>query len=173
MKGVGRAVFVAVLFLIIGVLNVIYGIAAIGNAHFFDNTQFVFSSLHTWGWITVIIGIIQITAGLSLMTGGGYGRVIGIIAATIGAFESLSVGGTHPWWSLAIFALCICPCTASSSSARERRQTPSGVKSGACAQEQAPACPPHPQSSRIAGQHPSRPDRPQPGRDHALCRIGA
>ena len=34
MKGVGRAVFVAVLFLIIGVLNIIYGIAAIGNAHF-------------------------------------------------------------------------------------------------------------------------------------------
>ena len=34
--------------------------------------------------------------------------MIGIIAATIGAFESLlSVGGTHPWWSLAIFALCI------------------------------------------------------------------
>ena len=108
MEGVGRAVFVAVLFLIIGVLNVIYGIAAIGNAHFFDNTQFAFSSLHTWGWITVIVGVIQITAGLSLMTGGGYGRVIGIVAATIGAFESLlSVGGTHPWWSLAIFALCI------------------------------------------------------------------
>ncbi len=108
MKGVGRAVFVAVLFLIIGVLNIIYGIAAIGNAHFFDNTQFVLSSLHTWGWITVIIGVIQLTAGVSLMAGGGYGRVIGIIAAIIGAFESLlSVGGMHPWWSLAIFALCI------------------------------------------------------------------
>jgi hypothetical protein len=97
MKGVGRAVFVAVLFLMIGVLNVIYGIAATGNAHFVDNTQFVFSSLHMWGWITVIVGVIEITAGLSLMTGGGYGRVIGIIAATIGAFESLlSVGETHP-----------------------------------------------------------------------------
>ena len=47
MKGVGRAVFVAVLFLIIGVLNIIYGIAAIGNAHFFNGTQYVFSSLHT------------------------------------------------------------------------------------------------------------------------------
>ena len=108
MKGLGRAVFVAILLLIVGVLNIIYGIAAIGNAHFFDNTQFVFSSLHTWGWITVIVGVIQLTAGFSLMGGGGYGRVIGIIAATIGAFESLlSVGGTHPWWSLAIFALCI------------------------------------------------------------------
>ena len=68
----------------------------------------MFSSLHTWGWITVIIGFIQLTGGFSLMTGGGYGRLIGIIAAIIGAFESLlSVGGTHPWWSLAIFVLCI------------------------------------------------------------------
>ena len=108
MKGAGRAVFVAILLLMIGTLNIIYGFGAIGNAHFFDNTQYVFSSLHTWGWITVIIGVIQLTGGFSLMTGGGYGRLIGIIAAIIGAFESLlSVGGTHPWWSLAIFVLCI------------------------------------------------------------------
>ena len=108
MRGAGRAVFVAVLFLIIGVLNIIYGIAAIGNAHFFNGTQYVFSSLHTWGWITVIVGVIQLTAGFSLFGGGAYGRIIGIIAATIGAFESLlSIGGTHPWWSLAIFALCV------------------------------------------------------------------
>ena len=108
MKGAGRAVFVAILLIMIGTLNIIYGFGAIGNAHFFDNTQYVFSSLHTWGWITVIIGVIQLTGGFSLFTGGGYGRLIGIIAAIIGAFESLlSVGGTHPWWSLAIFVLCI------------------------------------------------------------------
>ena len=108
MRGVGRAVFVAVLLLIAGTLNIIYGIAAVGNAHFFNNTQFVFSSLHTWGWITIIVGVIQLTAGFSLFTGGTYGRVIGIIAASIGALESLlSIGGAHPWWSLGIFALCI------------------------------------------------------------------
>src|SRR5271169_1236309 len=95
MKGVGRAVFVAVLLLIAGTLNIIYGIAAVGNAHFFNGTQYVFSSLHTWGWITLFVG-------------GTYGRVIGIIAASIGALESLlSIGGTHPWWSIGIFALCI------------------------------------------------------------------
>ena len=108
MKGVGRALFVAILFLLIGTLNIIYGIAAVGNAHFFNNTQYVFSSLHTWGWITIIVGVIQLTAGFSLFGGGAYGRIIGIIAATIGALESLlSIGGTHPWWSLAIFALCV------------------------------------------------------------------
>jgi|SRR5580704_6553138 hypothetical protein len=108
MRGTGRVVFVAVLLLIAGILNLIYGIAAVGNAHFFDNTQYAFSSLHTWGWITIIVGIIQLTAGASLFGGGGYGRFIGIFAATIGALESLlSIGGTHPWWSLAIFALCV------------------------------------------------------------------
>ena len=108
MRGIGRAVFVAVLLLIAGTLNIIYGIAAVGNAHFFDGTQYVFSSLHTWGWITIIVGIIELGAGFSLFTGGTYGRVIGIIAASIGALESLlSIGGTHPWWSIGIFALCI------------------------------------------------------------------
>ncbi len=108
MRGIGRALLVAVLLLIAGTLNVVYGIAAVSNAHFFNNTQYLFSSLHTWGWITIIVGVIQLTAGLSLFTGGTYGRVIGIFAASIGALESLlSIGGAHPWWSLAIFALCI------------------------------------------------------------------
>lgn len=108
MRGVGRAFFVAILLLISGVLNIIYGIAAASNAHFFANTQFAFSSLHTWGWITLIIGVIQVVAGVSLMGGGGFGRVIGIIAASLGALESLlSIGGAHPFWALGVFALCL------------------------------------------------------------------
>src|ERR1700722_17219181 len=89
MRGLGRAIFAAVLLLIAGTLNIIYGIAAVGNAHFFNNTQYVFANLHTWGWITIIIGIIQLSGGLSLMIGGIYGRIIGIFAAGIGALESL------------------------------------------------------------------------------------
>jgi hypothetical protein len=42
------------------------------------------------------------------MGGGAFGRLMGIVAASIGALESLlSIGGSHPWWSLAIFALCL------------------------------------------------------------------
>jgi hypothetical protein len=100
--------FVAILLLIAGTLNIIYGIAAVGNAHFFNGTQYVFSSLHTWGWITIIVGVIELAAGLSLIAGRAFGRIVGIIAAIMGALESLlSIGGTHPWWSLAIFALCL------------------------------------------------------------------
>ncbi len=109
MRGVGSALFAGILLLVAGTLNIIYGIAAVGNASFFVNdNHYVFAHLHTWGWITIILGVIQLTAGLSLFGGGAYGRVIGIVAATIGAVEALlSVGGAYPFWSLGIFAICL------------------------------------------------------------------
>jgi hypothetical protein len=108
-RGAGRAMFAALLLLVAGTLNVIYGIAAISDSKFFvGDTHYVFSSLHTWGWVTVALGVIQLTGGFSLFGGGGYGRVIGIAAATLGAVGALlSIGGAFPFWSLGIFALCV------------------------------------------------------------------
>jgi hypothetical protein len=37
------------------------------------------------GWITLILGLIQLTGGFSLFGGGVYGRVIGIAGASLGA----------------------------------------------------------------------------------------
>jgi hypothetical protein len=102
--------FAAILLLIAGTLNIIYGIAAISDANFFTDTgtHYVFWSLNTWGWVTLIIGIIQLTGGFSLAVGNAYGITIGIIGATIGAIESLlAIGGDHPWWALGVFALCV------------------------------------------------------------------
>src|ERR671924_2296470 len=107
MRGLGRAIFAAVLLLIAGTLNIIYGFGAVGDASFFTQTgsHYVFSSLHTWGWITVIIGVIQLTGGFSLFAGGTWGRIVGIVAASIGALGALlSVGGAYPFWSLGVFA---------------------------------------------------------------------
>jgi hypothetical protein len=101
--------FAAILLLVAGTLNIIYGIAAIDGAHFYDDsTRYIFSSLNTWGWITVVLGVIQLTAAFSLFGGGAYGRFVGIAAATIGAIGALlSIGGAFPFWSLGIFALCV------------------------------------------------------------------
>ena len=108
-RGEARVMFAAILLLIAGVLNVIYGIAAISNAAFFDHqTQYVFFGLGFWGWVTLLLGLVQLTGGYSLFSGGVYGRTIGIIAASLGAVEALlAVGGSFPFWSLGIFALCL------------------------------------------------------------------
>jgi hypothetical protein len=109
MRGVGRALFVGILLMVAGVLNVIYGIAAVANSSFYvAGDRYIFSSVHTWGWITIILGVIELTASFSLLAGNAYGRVIGLIAATLGAIGALmNVGGSHPWWSLGVFAVCL------------------------------------------------------------------
>lgn len=110
MRGMGRAAFVAILLLIAGTLNVIYGIGAIADANFFTSsgTHYVFSDLNTWGWITLLLGVIQLAGGLSLFGGGEFGRMIGLFAATLGAVGALlAVGGAHPFWALGIFAICV------------------------------------------------------------------
>ena len=48
-RGLGRAVFAAVLLMVGGVLNVIYGIAVIDKSRFFQQGQYIFSDLRGWG----------------------------------------------------------------------------------------------------------------------------
>ena len=109
MRGTGRVVFAAVILLIVGTLNIIYGIGALDDANIFVNdTRLVFDNLNTLGWVLIILGVIQLTGGFSLMAGNTYGRVIAIVGASLGAINALlSVGGDHPWWSLGVFAICL------------------------------------------------------------------
>ena len=109
MRGAGRVVFAAIVLLIVGTLNIIYGIGALDDANYFVNdTRFVLDNLNTLGWVLIILGVIQLTGGFSLMAGNTYGRVIGIIGGSIGAIGALlSIGQSNPWWSLAVFALCV------------------------------------------------------------------
>ena len=108
MRGAGRAMFAAFLLLIAGMINVLYGIGALDDANIFVNdTRYILDDLNTLGWVLIILGVIQLTGGFSLLAGNAYGRVIGIIGASIGAVGSLlSIGGNNPWWSLPASSPC-------------------------------------------------------------------
>jgi hypothetical protein len=109
MRGTGRALLAATLLLIAGTLNIIYGIGALDGANIFANDKrYILTDLNTMGWVLIVLGIIQLTGGFSLISGRTYGRFIGILGGSLGAIGALlSIGGAYPWWSLAIFFLCI------------------------------------------------------------------
>ena len=109
MRGAGRAVFAGALLLIAGTLNIIYGIGALDDANIFVNDKrYIFSNLHTMGWVLIVLGLIQLTGGISLYAGKTWGRIIGVVGASLGAIGALlSIGGSYPWWSLGIFFLCL------------------------------------------------------------------
>jgi hypothetical protein len=104
----GWVTFACVLLLISGSLNVIYGIAAIGDSSFFvEDARYIVSGLNTWGWVTLVIGLLEVLAAGSLWRGGLFGRILGIGAASISAIASLLSMPAYPFWSLALFALSI------------------------------------------------------------------
>jgi hypothetical protein len=105
-SGEGWLLFAGIMIVIVGVLNVIYGIAAIGDSSFFVNDQkYILSNLNTWGWVTLILGALQILAAFSIWQGGQFGRWFGIIAAGLSSIASLLSIPAYPFWSLAIFAV--------------------------------------------------------------------
>jgi hypothetical protein len=104
----GWVTFAGVMLFIAGVLNVIYGIAAIGDSKFFVQDQkYILSNLNTWGWVTLLLGVLQFIAAFSLWAGGLYGRAVAILAASLSALAALLSIPAYPFWSLAIFAIDI------------------------------------------------------------------
>jgi hypothetical protein len=104
----GWVTFAGVMLFIGGVLNLIYGIAAIADSSFFIQDQkYILSNLNTWGWVAVVLGALELFAAFSLWSGGLYGRFIAILAASLSAVAALLSIPAYPFWSLAIFALDI------------------------------------------------------------------
>ncbi|HWO16547.1 MAG TPA: hypothetical protein VNM89_07530 [Solirubrobacterales bacterium] len=104
----GWWVFAGVLLLIAGVLNIVYGIAAIDDSTFFtQNVDFIISSLNTWGWVHLIVGVLEFVAAFSLFAGGEFGRWFGILVASLNAIGALLAIPAYPFYSLAVFALAI------------------------------------------------------------------
>ena len=106
----GWWIFAAIMLSISGVLNIIWGIAAVSEAHFVTSgteQTYVFSGLNTWGWITLILGALEILAAMSLFAGGGFGRWFGIFAASLVAIGALLDIHVLPFWSICVFALSV------------------------------------------------------------------
>jgi hypothetical protein len=107
-KGSGWLLFAGIMILIVGCLNVIYGIAAIDNSRFFVADQkYILSDLSTWGWVALIIGALQVLAAFSIWSGGGYGRWFGIATAFVSAIAAMLSMPAYPFWSLTVVAIDI------------------------------------------------------------------
>jgi len=105
-EGSGWVLFSSIMLGLIGVLNVIYGLAAIDKSSFFvANTKYILSDLKTWGWVLLIIGVVQLFAAVSVWRGGSFGRWFGIAVASLNAIAALMSIPAYPFWSLAIFAI--------------------------------------------------------------------
>lgn len=107
-RGYGWVVFAGVLLLILGTINFIEGLAAIGNANFFvHNTHYVVGSLNTWGWIVLCIGALQWLVGCGVFIKNQFSRWVGVVVLAANSIAQLLMMPAYPFWSLSIFTLDI------------------------------------------------------------------
>jgi hypothetical protein len=104
--GYGLVLFAAVLLLVIGFMNLIYGIAAIANSHVFvAHAHYVFGSLRAWGWITLIIAALQLIAAAGVLAGNQLARWFAVAVAGLNAINQMFFIPAYPFWSLMIIAV--------------------------------------------------------------------
>ena len=107
-EGSGWVLFAGIMIVTVGILNVIYGIAAIGDSTFFVADQkYILSGLNTWGWVMLILGVLQILAAFSIWAGNSYGRWFGITCAVLNSIAALLAMPAYPFWSLVVIAIDI------------------------------------------------------------------
>jgi len=106
--GIGWVTFAGVMLTLAGVWNFIDGILAISDSRVYgESSVYVFSNLNTWGWIVMILGIIQALAALAIFSGSEFARWFGIVAAGLNAIGQLMFVPVYPWWAIAMFTVDI------------------------------------------------------------------
>ena len=107
-SGSGWITFAGVVIIMVAILNIIDGIAAISTSSFFANdARYVISDLNTWGWVMLGLGVLQMAVGFGVWAGNKLARWAGIVVVSLNAVAQLLFIPAYPFWSLSIFALDI------------------------------------------------------------------
>jgi hypothetical protein len=104
--GYGFVLFASILLVIAGCFNAIQGIAAIANSHVFvANAHYVFGNLKTWGWITLILGVLQLLGAIGILAGNQLARWFAVVVIALNAIDQMFFIPAYPFWALTIIAM--------------------------------------------------------------------
>lgn len=104
---VGWVVFAAVIVITMGAFEAIEGLVAIFKDQYYlvPSTGLVVSVDYTvWGWVHLIIGVVSILAGIALLQGRSWGRIVVIVLAGVSALVNLGFLSAYPIWATLVIA---------------------------------------------------------------------
>jgi len=107
---VGWVIFAGIMMVMLGTLQAIEGLVAL-----FKDTYFVVPrsglvvsvDYTTWGWVHLLLGILVAAAGLGVMAGQTWARIVGILLALVSAVVNIAFLAANPVWSTILIAVDI------------------------------------------------------------------
>jgi hypothetical protein len=121
----GFSLFAALMMIMAGGWQALAGLIAIFENEFYVATRnylFEFDAT-TWGWIHLLVGVLVGLAGLGLLAGQTWARVVGIVLAVLSAIANFLFIPYYPFWSMLIIALDVFVIWALAAHGRELRGT--------------------------------------------------
>ncbi len=115
---VGWIFFAGIMMVMLGTFQAIEGLVALFKDSYFvvPRSNLVVSvDYTTWGWVHLLLGILVAVAGLGLMAGQMWARVVGVLLAFLSAVVNIAFIAANPVWStilitvdvLVIYALTV------------------------------------------------------------------
>jgi hypothetical protein len=107
-EGNWMIVFAITLLITVGFFNLFDGIAAITRSHIYiSNARYVIGDLRTWGWVVLILGVLQLLAALGILVGNQVARWFAVGVIGLNAIGQMFFIPAYPFWALVIIAVDI------------------------------------------------------------------
>lgn len=103
----GFIAFAAMMMIIVGVINILEGVVTIVER---DRTVVVANQLYVvdllaWGILTLAFGVLVTVAGVGVLSGRGWARIVAIVCVALHAIVQVASLVAYPLWSLLMLAL--------------------------------------------------------------------
>jgi uncharacterized membrane protein (UPF0136 family) len=102
---VGWIHFAGIFFIVAAIFNGIAAVSVLTKGELFDDSKLVVSDLKTWGWIFIVVAVVQLVAGIVVLMRLRAGRVPAIIIAVIGMVAWFVAWSILPFWGLVMMIL--------------------------------------------------------------------
>ena len=106
-KGEGRGwiEFAGIFYLVASAFNLIAGVTGLSKHGIFDESKIILLHLHDWSIIWLVLGGLQLVAGITVLMRLRWARVPAIILAVIGMLAWFVIWSVSPFWGLAMMIL--------------------------------------------------------------------
>jgi hypothetical protein len=107
---VGWIAFAGTMMLLVGCFHAIQGLVAIFDDQYFlvgQNNLVVHVDYTTWGWVHLIAGIIMALAGVAVMRGQMWARIVAVAVAFLSCLLNIAFLSAYPIWSTIMIAVDI------------------------------------------------------------------
>ena len=107
---VGWIAFASMMLLMLGAFHVVAGIVALAEDEYFlvaPSGLVLNIDYTTWGWVHLIGGLIVAGAGVGVLAGQMWARVVGTVVAAVSAILNIVFIAAYPLWSISMIVLSV------------------------------------------------------------------